>query len=234
MTSPCRIANQPSGCAVQCRHAAEMLVSSSGLVWPPSRACFVIDEVRMRSAQSRPTSSAAREWRSTRRMRWGRPRWRRRRAPTRAGDGRRQARRRCFWRCRGRLPASGRAGVGRVPGHRRLVRVARRDDPAGTADPQHFPQPGDGITEVLEHLVGVHDVEGVAGCVEGVDVADREGDIAAAGLGDQHTGVVERAGARSIPRTRPGATRAPISRVMVPGPHPTSRTSVPGRRCPAR
>jgi hypothetical protein len=38
----------------------------------------------------------------------------------------------------------------------------------------------------------------------------------------------------SMPRTRPDATRRPMSAVIVPGPHPRSRTLVPVMRCGAR
>jgi hypothetical protein len=38
----------------------------------------------------------------------------------------------------------------------------------------------------------------------------------------------------SIPTTRPGATTSARSRVMVPGPHPTSSTLIPGRSTGSR
>ena len=65
-------------------------------------------------------------------------------------------------------------GVGRVPGHGRVVGVAHADDAVRAADAQHLPQRRDRVGEVLQHLVGVHDVVGGVGLVEGVDVAERE------------------------------------------------------------
>ena len=69
------------------------------------------------------------------------------------------------------------AGIRRVPGHRRVVGVADGDQAAGAADPAHLDQGGDRIGQVLQHLVGVHDVEAVVGEVEGVGVTDREIDV---------------------------------------------------------
>ena len=85
------------------------------------------------------------------------------------------------------------------------------------------------MREVLEHLVRVHDVERVVGVIEVVHVRRR----------------LERHPLRrlpvslqlepqrwppprpSMPTTRPGATRPAMSRVIVPGPQPTSSTSAP-------
>ncbi len=47
------------------------------------------------------------------------------------------------------------------PGERRVVGVARGHQTTGRAHTPHLPQRGDGIGEVLEHLVRVHDVERV-------------------------------------------------------------------------
>ena len=50
-------------------------------------------------------------------------------------------------------------GVGRVPGERGVVAVARGDHAAGLADAAHLAQRADRIGQVLQHLVRVHDVE---------------------------------------------------------------------------
>ena len=67
-------------------------------------------------------------------------------------------------------------GGGRVPGHRRVVRVAGGHDPARPAHPAHLAQRPYRIPDVLEHLVGVDHVEGAVGEVQGVDVGHGEGD----------------------------------------------------------
>ena len=67
--------------------------------------------------------------------------------------------------------------VGRIPGHRRVVGVAGGDDPLGAGAAPPLPQGGDGVGEVLEDLVGVHDVEGAVRVVEAVDVPDGEGGV---------------------------------------------------------
>jgi hypothetical protein len=72
-------------------------------------------------------------------------------------------------------------GVGGVPGHRRVVAVARGDDPAGAAGTAHLPQRRHRVGEVLEHLVGVDGVEArvLDGERVGVSLAVLEGGEAA-------------------------------------------------------
>jgi hypothetical protein len=84
--------------------------------------------------------------------------------------------------------------VGRVPGHRGVVRVPGGDDPVRAADPQHLAQGRDRIAEVLQDLVGVHDVERAVRGVDGVDVAGAEADRVESGGRGQGAGRVERFG----------------------------------------
>ena len=49
--------------------------------------------------------------------------------------------------------------------------------PAGRADAPHLAQRADGVGQVLQHLVRVHDVEGVVGEVERVQVGGAELDV---------------------------------------------------------
>ena len=66
-----------------------------------------------------------------------------------------------------RQPARQRRMVG-IPGHRGVVGIASRHDAARPAHPAHLAQRGDRIGQVLQHLVGVHDVEAVRVEVQGV------------------------------------------------------------------
>ena len=121
------------------------------------------------------------------------------------------------------------AGVRRVPGHRGVVRVPHGDETAGTRDALHLPQPGDRVREVLEHLVGVDDVEARVLVGQRIQVADLERHVHGPGLErrlagrlDDPLGTVEpdrlagqharrevdRDGARSAPDVKqPGAWR---------------------------
>ena len=81
------------------------------------------------------------------------------------------------------------------------------------------------IGKVLEHLVRVHHVERVVVHLEGIEVADRELDIRT-GVGVTSR-LLDHGGRRIDAGTRPGATRRPMSAVIVPGPHPRSSTLVP-------
>ena len=73
-------------------------------------------------------------------------------------------------------PAVDRGLVG-VPAEGAVITVARRDQPARLAHSLHFAQRGNGIGEMLEHLMRVHDVKRGVVRVEGVEVADRELDV---------------------------------------------------------
>jgi hypothetical protein len=84
--------------------------------------------------------------------------------------------------------------IGGVPGHGRVVGVAGGHDPARRAHPQHLAQRRDGVAEVLEQLVGVHDVEGAVRVVEGVGVADGERHVLRADGRRVRPGVDQRAG----------------------------------------
>ena len=79
----------------------------------------------------------------------------------------------------------------RVPRHCRVVGVAHRDHAIRGAHAAHLTQRGDRIAEVLEHLVGVHDVEGRVGQVEVVHVADLEPGVRRSGLVCRATSVVD-------------------------------------------
>ncbi|HEX4983494.1 MAG TPA: hypothetical protein VFV63_17440 [Ilumatobacteraceae bacterium] len=57
------------------------------------------------------------------------------------------------------LAPAAQAGIVRPPDHRTVVGVACRDGSARTADPAHLDEGPHRIAEVLEHLMGVHDVE---------------------------------------------------------------------------
>ena len=78
---------------------------------------------------------------------------------------------------RGTARASGRSRARRGTTEGGVVTVARRDEPARLAHALHLPQRGNGIGEMLEHLMRVHDVKRVVVRVEGVEVADRELDV---------------------------------------------------------
>ena len=74
-------------------------------------------------------------------------------------------------------------GVGRERHEGAVVDVADGDHPAGAAHAGHLPQRGDRIGQVLQHLVGVDDVERVVVGRERVDVADLERDVHPARVG---------------------------------------------------
>ena len=126
-----------------------------------------------------------------------------------------------------------RGGRGGAPGDRGVVGVPGGHHTARPAHAPHLPQRRDRIGQVLEDLVGVHDVEGAVVEGERVHVADLEGDRSAAS-----SAAWPRPGDTSVARRRrpPGPARpaAARSRVIVPGPHPTSSTACPGRRCGSR
>ena len=75
-----------------------------------------------------------------------------------------------------RQPAIDR-GLVRVPAEGAIVTVARRDQPTRPAHALHLAQRANGVGEMLEHLMRVHDVERVVVHLEGVEVADRELDV---------------------------------------------------------
>ncbi len=85
----------------------------------------------------------------------------------------------------------GQGRVFRVPGHRCVVPVARGHHAAGTAYPAHLTECGHRVGQMLQHLVGVYDVEGVVRVGQCVDVGDRELDVGHAPLGRQRGGLVE-------------------------------------------
>ena len=58
----------------------------------------------------------------------------------------------------------------REPGEPRVVGVTGGDDAARLAHPPHLAQRLHRVGHVLQHLVGVHDVEGVVGKIQRVDV----------------------------------------------------------------
>ena len=60
------------------------------------------------------------------------------------------------------------------PDERRVVAVAHRQQPAGAKHAAHLGERGDRVAEVLQHLMGVDDVERAAGGVDGVGVAAGE------------------------------------------------------------
>lgn len=71
---------------------------------------------------------------------------------------------------------------------------------AGLGDAAHLAQGGDGVGDVLQHLVHVDDVEGAVGEVEVVDVAVAEVDVGDAGLGGVGAGLGEGGGDGLDPR----------------------------------
>ena len=127
------------------------------------------------------------------------------------------------------------ARVTRVPAEHAVDAVARRDDALRPADASHLAQRGDGIGDVLQHLVRVHDVERRVGMLERVDVTDCELDVAhvVASAAEAAASAMTSADA-SMPSTEAGATRRAMSSVMVPGPQPTSSTDAPGIKRDAR
>ena len=125
--------------------------------------------------------------------------------------------------------------VGRIPGHRGIVRVACRDQTARPRDPPHLAQDGDRIGHVLEHLVCVDDVERAVGKGERGRIGNLEHDVARVGGGRGLSGRVDRPPPpRRCRSARAGATMSARSMVMVPGPHPTSSSDRPGWRCGSR
>jgi len=64
-----------------------------------------------------------------------------------------------------------------VPDEPAVVGVARRHDSARPAHPPHLPQRLHRIGDVLQHLVGMDDVERVVGTIERVHVSPDERDI---------------------------------------------------------
>ena len=64
-----------------------------------------------------------------------------------------------------------------MPDEPPVVGVARRDDAARPTHPSHFPQRPHRIDDVLQHLVGVDDVERVVGTIERVHVGSDESDV---------------------------------------------------------
>lgn len=72
---------------------------------------------------------------------------------------------------------------GRKPGECGVVAVAGGHHPTGPADPAELAQRADRMGQMLQHLVGVHHVEGVVGQVEGIRVGDPEVDAVLTGGG---------------------------------------------------
>ena len=125
-------------------------------------------------------------------------------------------------------PAVDRGLVG-VPAEGAVITVARRDQPARLAHSLHL-----GAARQRD-LGDAGALDAHARCqtcrpnrVEGVQVADREARRRRATAGVTARPVESHRPTRSMPRTRPGATRRPISAVIVPGPHPTSSRLMPG------
>lgn len=75
------------------------------------------------------------------------------------------------------LEPSVEARVRGIPGHGVVVGVPHRDHSTGSAHAPHLRQGCDRVTQVLQHLVSVDDIEAVVGIAEVVDVADLEGDV---------------------------------------------------------
>ena len=71
-------------------------------------------------------------------------------------------------------------GEPRPPGESRVVTVAGRDQAAWARDPGHLAQRLHRVGDMLEHLVGVDDVEGAVGEGEAMHVLHAEADIGAA------------------------------------------------------
>ena len=67
--------------------------------------------------------------------------------------------------------------IGRVPGHRAVVAVARGHQPVRSGHARHLAQRGDRIAQVLQDLVGVDHIEGPIGEGQGVGVTDDELDV---------------------------------------------------------
>jgi hypothetical protein len=85
---------------------------------------------------------------------------------------------------------------------------------------------------MLEHLMRVHDVERVVVHLEGIEVADRELDVRT--TASVASRLLDHRGRRIDTEDAPGATRRPMSAVIVPGPHPRSSTLVADVRYGAR
>jgi hypothetical protein len=64
-----------------------------------------------------------------------------------------------------------------IPGHPAEVGVPDRDETAGPGDPAHLAQRPHRVAQVLQDLVGVHDVEAAVRIVQGVDVAGGEAEV---------------------------------------------------------
>ena len=115
-----------------------------------------------------------------------------------------------------------------------VVAVAGGDHAVRSADAPHLAQCGDGFGDVLQDLVRVHDVERRVRMLERVHVADRELDVAHATPCCRGGRVGDDCGRGVDADHRRGSTRPAMSRVMVPGPQPTSRTDVPATNRDAR
>ena len=221
-----------SGWVAQRRHPSAISRSSPWVARPSVTAWRAIAESVMRSAHSPPhharSSGVAKHNNEAPVTRRRSPRS----APTRGGIVPRRARPRCGGRFCGTGPTAVDRGLVGVPPEGAIVAVARRDQPTRLAHSLHLAERANGIGEMLEHLMRVHDVERVVVDVESGDVADRELDVrTAAGVAAR---LLDTSADTSTPRTRPGATRRPMSDVIVPGPHPRSSTLLPGARRDAR
>ena len=118
-------------------------------------------------------------------------------------------------------------GKQRVPERARVVDVARGDDSAGLRHAPHLAQHGHRVGDVLEGLVGVHDVEA---CRRRTAARRRRRPrTRGSGARARRSRVAMTSAAASSPTTRPGATRSANSTVIVPGPQPTSSSDQPRR-----
>ncbi len=117
----------------------------------------------------------------------------------------------------------------REPGERAVVAVAGGDQ---TGDAAHLAQRPHRVGDVLQDLVGVHDVEFPVLVRQRVHVGHREGDVRRPRRSASARARSSSPGPISVAVT--WATRAARSAVMVPGPQPTSSRVASGVRCGSR
>ena len=80
-------------------------------------------------------------------------------------------------------------GIGRRPDEGAVVAVPGGQHASGPQDPAQLDQGGDRIDEVLEHLMGVHDVEGGVVVAQGEEVAHLEAHVGRFGSGRESLGL---------------------------------------------